>query len=311
MGVWLSGRTLRFASAQVLIHPTSKQKTTVDQVNSNAPVYTVPGVRISPMRTCASAVLCFAPGMVLAFNVLNCGVGYAGKGGIPLSGKSRLLQGPTIKPQLMTGSGMLSQTAQQSQQAQGTGSTPVSPGQQITSAQPYQTDTSTATGGATTTVNVGGKTITINVSSPVLQKLLYWCSVHLLHFACEVLLVCPDQQSRSALKYMRTHGCIKHVAYRHVPYLCTWHWVRKGTAGNHRSTLLWASCLPSEILCMQVPQEGNPEQATGSYIAGIAGVRISTPIFGTGFNFCIGACAASMRDVPKPYLPLSRHAVPR
>ncbi|CAL5223539.1 g6071 [Coccomyxa viridis] len=134
---------------QVLIHPKSKQKSTVEQVNNNAPVYTVPG-------------------------------------------------GPTIKPQLMTGSGMLSQTAQQSQQAQGTGSTPVSPGQQITSAQPYQTDTSTATGGATTTVNVGGRTITINV-----------------------------------------------------------------------------------------PQEGNPEQATGSFIAGIAGVRISTPIFGSGFNFCV------------------------
>ena len=87
-----------------------------------------------------------------------------------LSRQPCLLQGPTIKPQLMTGSGMLAQTAQQDQQAQSTGPTPVSPGQQITSAQPYQTDTSTTTGKATTTVNVGGKTITINVSSPVLMQ---------------------------------------------------------------------------------------------------------------------------------------------
>ena len=52
--------------------------------------------------------------------------------------------------------------------------------------------------------------------------------------------------------------------------------------------------LPASSHNMQVPQEGNPEQATGSYIAGIAGVRISTPIFGTGFNFCIGECATSL-----------------
>ena len=44
---------------------------------------------------------------------------------------------------------------------------------------------------------------------------------------------------------------------------------------------------------LQVPTSGNPEQATGSYLAGIAGVRISTPLFGTGFNFCIGVVKAS------------------
>ena len=44
---------------------------------------------------------------------------------------------------------------------------------------------------------------------------------------------------------------------------------------------------------LQVPNRGNPEQATGSYLAGIAGVRISTPLFGTGFNFCVGVDKAS------------------
>ncbi len=37
----------RTTHMQVLIKPTSKQKATVEQVNSNAPVYTVPGVRPS------------------------------------------------------------------------------------------------------------------------------------------------------------------------------------------------------------------------------------------------------------------------
>lgn len=35
---------------QILIHPTDKQKMTVDQVNSNAPVYSVPGVRPRPFQ---------------------------------------------------------------------------------------------------------------------------------------------------------------------------------------------------------------------------------------------------------------------
>lgn len=39
------------ACFQVLIHPTDKQKTTVDQVNNNAPAYSVPGVR--PLASCA------------------------------------------------------------------------------------------------------------------------------------------------------------------------------------------------------------------------------------------------------------------
>jgi hypothetical protein len=39
---------------------------------------------------------------------------------------------------------------------------------------------------------------------------------------------------------------------------------------------------------MQVPTLDNPEEATGQYLSGIVGVRISTPIFGTGFNFCVG-----------------------
>lgn len=39
------GNRLRLPRAQVLIHPKTKQKNTVEQVNSNAPVYTVPGVR--------------------------------------------------------------------------------------------------------------------------------------------------------------------------------------------------------------------------------------------------------------------------
>ena len=47
---------------------------------------------------------------------------------------------------------------------------------------------------------------------------------------------------------------------------------------------------------LQVPQEGNPEQATGSYIGAIVGVRISTPIFGTGFNFCVGTYAALLQS---------------
>lgn len=38
------GYGLRLEHAQVLIHPQSKQKNTVEQVNSNAPAYTVPGV---------------------------------------------------------------------------------------------------------------------------------------------------------------------------------------------------------------------------------------------------------------------------
>ena len=32
--------------------------------------------------------------------------------------------------------------------------------------------------------------------------------------------------------------------------------------------------------------------ATGSYISSVLGVRLSTPLFGTGFNACIGARAA-------------------
>ena len=38
---------IRSVHVQVLIHPTAKQKATVEQVNSNAPVYTVPGVLYS------------------------------------------------------------------------------------------------------------------------------------------------------------------------------------------------------------------------------------------------------------------------
>ena len=39
------------------------------------------------------------------------------------------------------------------------------------------------------------------------------------------------------------------------------------------------------------------EVITGDYISSIVGVRISTPIFGTGFNFCIGEppCTAGCR----------------
>ena len=32
--------------------------------------------------------------------------------------------------------------------------------------------------------------------------------------------------------------------------------------------------------------------ATGSYISSVLGVRLSTPLFGTGFNTCIGARTA-------------------
>ena len=39
---------------------------------------------------------------------------------------------------------------------------------------------------------------------------------------------------------------------------------------------------------MQIPTIGDPEEATGDYLSGIVGVRIATPFFGTGFNFCIG-----------------------
>lgn len=31
------------------------------------------------------------------------------------------------------------------------------------------------------------------------------------------------------------------------------------------------------------------EVITGDYISAVVGVRIATPFFGTGFNFCIGA----------------------
>ncbi|CAK0783700.1 hypothetical protein CVIRNUC_006899 [Coccomyxa viridis] len=36
-----------------------------------------------------------------------------------------------------------------------------------------------------------------------------------------------------------------------------------------------------------IPTIGDPEEATGDYLSGIVGVRIATPFFGTGFNFCI------------------------
>ena len=39
---------------------------------------------------------------------------------------------------------------------------------------------------------------------------------------------------------------------------------------------------------LQIPTIGDPEEATGDYLSGIVGVRIATPFFGTGFNFCIG-----------------------
>ena len=75
-----------------------------------------------------------------------------------------LLQGPQIRPQLMTGSGMLDQTAQQNQQSQtaapSTGPSPVSPGQQVTAAQ------ADASGTTTVSTNVGGQTITIDVRLP-------------------------------------------------------------------------------------------------------------------------------------------------
>ena len=36
----------------------------------------------------------------------------------------------------------------------------------------------------------------------------------------------------------------------------------------------------------------NDVVASGSYISSVLGVRLSTPLFGTGFNTCIGARAA-------------------
>lgn len=45
----------RITRTQVLIKPTSKQKATVEQVNSNAPVYAVPGVRPSVPPFCEIA----------------------------------------------------------------------------------------------------------------------------------------------------------------------------------------------------------------------------------------------------------------
>ncbi len=61
------------------------------------------------------------------------------------------------------------------------------------------------------------------------------------------------------------------------------------------------------LLCCRVPDRGCAERAqdsvvsadpytgtdnvvaTGSYISSVLGVRLSTPLFGTGFNTCIGA----------------------
>ena len=45
---------------------------------------------------------------------------------------------------------------------------------------------------------------------------------------------------------------------------------------------------------MQVPTVGDNEEAQGDDLAGIVGVRISTPIFGTGFNFCVGKHAPAI-----------------
>ena len=76
------------------------------------------------------------------------------------------LQGPTVRPQLMTGSGMLAQTAQRA------GPSPISPGQQLTAA---QADASTAaSSGTTTVVTVGGQTINIFVSLQPLRHVYLW-----------------------------------------------------------------------------------------------------------------------------------------
>ena len=33
---------------------------------------------------------------------------------------------------------------------------------------------------------------------------------------------------------------------------------------------------------------GDTDQISGNYISTVVGVRIATPLFGTGFNFCVG-----------------------
>ena len=47
-------------------------------------------------------------------------------------------------------------------------------------------------------------------------------------------------------------------------------------------------CSLTVACSLQIPTIGDPEEATGDYLSGIVGVRIATPFFGTGFNFCIG-----------------------
>lgn len=47
--------------------------------------------------------------------------------------------------------------------------------------------------------------------------------------------------------------------------------------------------LPLNGQTIQGSKSLDGEFITGDYIGAVVGVRIATPFFGTGFNFCIGA----------------------
>lgn len=197
------------------------------------------------------------------------------------------MQSVNVKPQLATGSGLLAQQSEAGQPG-----SPVAPGQQITAA---QADASTASNGGTTTVNVGGKTINIIVGSDAPHTCLHKeClsgraagrALALSKWPC---LTAPSQ----------THTC-----YAQAPKLTVLSFVQgypidlnPCIAANPAAFGVVYNLLSGLIArshtSLQVPTSGNPEQATGSYLAGIAGVRISTPLFGTGFNFCVGVDKAS------------------
>ena len=55
---------------QILIHPTDMQKMTVDKVNSNAPVYSIPGVQSSLLPCCVLLNYCIMPAALILLHPL-------------------------------------------------------------------------------------------------------------------------------------------------------------------------------------------------------------------------------------------------
>ena len=41
---------------------------------------------------------------------------------------------------------------------------------------------------------------------------------------------------------------------------------------------------------------GDSNQISGNYISTVVGVRIATPLFGTGFNFCVGVPSTPVKS---------------